>query len=75
MNMPLRLIAALALALAAVSPAHAAAESLVRDYTYRASENDSKVSARQAALRQLQALVIEEVGVRVQSALDSSERL
>ena len=40
----------------------------VREYTYSASENDSRVSARKAALQQLQSLVIEEVGVQVQSS-------
>lgn len=64
-----------ALALALALPAHAAPVALVRDYTYRASENDSKVSARKAALQQLQALAIEEVGVQVQASLDSTERL
>lgn len=55
--------------------AQAEVVTLVRDYTYNASENDSKVSARKAALRQLQALLIEEVGVEVQSSFDQSERL
>lgn len=64
-----------ALALALALPTHAAPVALVRDYTYRASENDSKVSARKAALQQLQALAIEEVGVQVQASLDSTERL
>ena len=43
------------------------AEVFVREYTYNASENDSKVSARKAALRQLQLLLIEEVGITVRS--------
>lgn len=72
--MPIRLVIS-ALALALAVPAHAAPVALVRDYTYRASENDSKVSARKAALQQLQALAIEEVGVQVQASLDSTERL
>jgi len=41
----------------------------IRDYTYNASENDSKVSARRAALEQLQKAAIEEVGVHVQSSV------
>ena len=65
----------LALTLTTSLSAQAAPLTMVRDYTYRASENDSKVSARKAALQQLQALVIEEVGVQVQSSLDSAERL
>lgn len=48
---------------------------MVRDYTYNASENDSKVSARKAALQQLQVLLIEEVGVQVQSHFDQQQRL
>lgn len=39
-----------------------------REYTYNASENDSKVSARKAAMLQLQSLLIQEVGVQVQSS-------
>lgn len=46
-----------------------------REYTYKASENDSRVSARQAALQQLQILVIEEVGVQVQSTFQQHETL
>ena len=68
-------LCSLALTLTTTLSAQAAPVTMVRDYTYRASENDSKVSARKAALQQLQALVIEEVGVQVQSSLDSSERL
>ena len=68
-------LCSLVLTLTTTLSAQAAPVTMVRDYTYRASENDSKVSARKAALQQLQALVIEEVGVQVQSSLDSSERL
>ena len=46
-----------------------------REYTYSASENDSKVSARKAALVQLQSLVIQEVGVQVQSSFSNQETL
>jgi hypothetical protein len=46
---------------------------MVRDYTYNASENDSKVSARKAALEQLQKAAIEEVGVHVQSSVVNHE--
>ena len=45
----------------------------VRDYTYNASENDSKVSARTAALEQLQRAAIEEVGVQVESSVVSNK--
>ncbi len=46
-----------------------------REYTYNASENDSKVSARKAAMQQLQSLLIQEVGVQVQSSFSQSESL
>jgi hypothetical protein len=46
-----------------------------REYTYNASENDSKVSARKAAMQQLQSLVIQEVGVQVQSSFSQQEAL
>ncbi len=55
--------------------ATAAAMTVVREYTYNASENDSKVSARKAALQQLQSLVIEEIGVQVQSSFSNTETL
>jgi hypothetical protein len=47
----------------------------VRDYTYHASEIDSKVTARQAALQQLQVLVIQESGVNVQATFSQTETL
>ena len=43
--------------------------SFIRDYTYNASDNDSKVSARKATLEQIQKAAIEEVGVQVQSSV------
>ncbi|WP_283787498.1 hypothetical protein QNI23_012440 [Bermanella sp. WJH001] len=46
-----------------------------REYTYSASENDSKVSARNAAMQQLQSLVIQEVGVQVRSTFTNTETL
>lgn len=44
------------------------AQTFIKEYTYNASENDSKVSARNAALAQIKRLVIEEVGVNVRSS-------
>ena len=44
------------------TPLWASIEVFEREYTYNASENDSKVSARKAAMQQLQTLVIQEVG-------------
>ena len=49
--------------------------SFVREYTYNASENDSKVSARKAALEQLQRAAIEEVGVQVQSSFSNKQEI
>jgi len=51
------------------------AETFVRDYTYNASENDSKVTARKAAMRELERLVIEEAGIEVMSQFSKDERL
>lgn len=50
-------------------------QTLIREYTYNASETDSKVSARKAALQQLQVLLIEEVGIQVQSTFSNTETL
>lgn len=50
-------------------------QTLLREYTYNASETDSKVSARKAALQQLQVLLIEEVGIQVQSTFRNTETL
>ena len=47
----------------------------VREYTYNASENDSKVSARKAAMQQLQLLLIQEVGVQVHASFEQTETL
>lgn len=71
------LLASLAAIVIGLFGQHAVAASvtLVREYTYNASENDSKVSARKAALQQLQVLLIEEVGVQVQSSFSNSETL
>jgi hypothetical protein len=67
----------LALIICTIFSQSASAESMtmVREYTYNASENDSKVSARKAALQQLQVLLIEEVGVQVQSSFSNTETL
>ncbi|MEA3372464.1 MAG: hypothetical protein U9Q62_02115 [Campylobacterota bacterium] len=51
------------------------AKNYVREYTYNASENDSKVSARKAALSQLKLLLIEEVGVQVRSSYFKEQSL
>jgi len=55
--------------------AHAEIKEFTREYTYSASENDSKISARKAALVQLQSIVIQEVGVQVESSFSNTEAL
>ncbi len=47
----------------------------IREYTYQASESDSRVSARKSAIQQLQILVIQETGVSVQTTVENSETL
>ena len=44
------------------------AQSFIKEYTYHASDNDSKVTARKAALSQVKMLAIEEVGVTIRSS-------
>lgn len=51
------------------------AESYVREYTYNASENDSKTSARKAALDALKVQLIEEVGISVANSLEKETRV
>ncbi len=41
----------------------------IRDYTYNAGDDDSKNSSRKEALKQLKALLSEEVGVHIESSL------
>ena len=55
--------------------AYSEVKEFTRDYTYRASDNNSKVSARKAAMQQLQSLVIQEVGVQVKSSFTNQETL
>jgi hypothetical protein len=42
-------------------------KTFVRDYTYRASDADSKISSRQEALKEVKAFLIEELGTYVES--------
>ena len=39
----------------------------IREYSYQASENDSKVSARQKAMTEVKRLLVEELGVYIES--------
>lgn len=50
-------------------------EEFVKDYTYRAGETDSKVTARNKAIQQLQGLVLQEAGVQVKASFEHQERL
>ena len=48
-------------------------EVFIKEYTYHASENDSKLSARKAALNQVKVLAIEEFGVNVRSSYSEEQ--
>ena len=48
-------------------------ETFIKEYTYHASESDSKLSARKAALDQIRMLAIEEVGVNVNSFFSNEQ--
>jgi tetratricopeptide (TPR) repeat protein len=49
------------------------AKTFVREYTYKAGEADSKLSARAIALEQVKRLLLEEVGLYIQSSFISKE--
>lgn len=51
----------------AVYNATAQTKTFIREYVYKASETDSKVSSRQKALTEVKALLIEELGTYVES--------
>ncbi len=42
-------------------------KTFIREYTYRASDADSKVSSREKALKEVKALLLEELGIYVES--------
>lgn len=48
-------------------PAHASKVTLIKEYTYQASELDSKISCRVIALEQVRRELLEELGVYVES--------
>jgi len=50
-------------------------EEYISEYTYFASDHDSKLSAREAALQQLQAQVLQRHGVSVNVAFENQETL
>ncbi|ABB23326.1 hypothetical protein Plut_0438 [Pelodictyon luteolum DSM 273] len=54
--------------------ADAAEKTFIREYRYRASDKDSKVSSRNAALEQVNALLLKETGAYVQSTLNTEKK-
>ncbi|WP_165498852.1 hypothetical protein [Chlorobium sp. N1] len=54
--------------------ADAAEKTFIRDYRYRASDKDSKVSSRDAALEQVTALLLKETGAYVESTLNTEKK-
>lgn len=48
------------------------AQYYIREYTYRSSENDSEINARDNALRELKKLLIEEIGVYIKTETELS---
>ncbi|MCV6607433.1 MAG: hypothetical protein OIF32_04410 [Campylobacterales bacterium] len=50
-------------------------ENYVKEYTYNASENDSKASARKAALNALKQQLIKEVGTEVSSSISKTTNI
>ncbi|GHT42657.1 hypothetical protein AGMMS49965_14640 [Bacteroidia bacterium] len=66
-----QIICALALSSLWVGNVYAAKETFVREYTYKASEHDSKVAAKEKALTQMRVEFLEEeVGALVSTLLD-----
>lgn len=63
------------LLISVVLNAYSNIEEFTREYTYNASENDSKVTARKSAMQQLQSIVIQEVGIQIQSNFSNKEIL
>jgi len=47
----------------------------IREYTYHASDTDSKVSSRKKAIRELKNILSEEIGVYIQSSFDMKQNL
>ena len=48
------------------------AETFIREYTYQASDSDSKITARDKGLGQLRALVLQEVGTSIRHVISVS---
>jgi len=72
-NIKSPLFVVLLLAASFVPAAFAEVETFTKEYTYRASDADSKITSRAIALDQIKKLLLEEIGVFVQSTfLDKS---
>lgn len=48
------------------------AKTFIRDYSYRASDADSKITARSIALNQVKTLLLEEIGVYIESSFEDT---
>ena len=55
------------IALAVAAGANAQKKTFIREYLYQASERDSKITARAAAIREMQTLLLLEIGQALQS--------
>jgi hypothetical protein len=55
-----------------IALSNVSAESYIREYTYQASELDSKITSRDSALKQLKRELIEYIGVHIQSEITMS---
>ena len=64
----------LLLLICAYFSANASAKDFIRDYTYHASDNDSKISARSNAIEQIKLILLEEIGVYIQSYVEIDKR-
>lgn len=63
----MRIVLSILLSVIIVSKAYPQKKAFIREYNYKASETDSKVSSRQKALTEVKALLIEELGTYVES--------
>ena len=63
----IRLVIAFLLLFVAVVPANAELKTFIKEYTYQASEDDSKNSSRIVAIREVKRLLLEEIGTYLES--------
>jgi len=66
-NLRLMSLLTILLLLFVSNPAHAGSKTFTMEYTYQASEQDSKVSCRTNALNQVKRLLLEELGTYLES--------